>query len=339
MPNLRIKLSGISRSFPLFTIAYLAEIQLKVAADRMKKQKSQPLYELLVKELGEEAVEKMDLQQFSREKLNFLDKERKEQQNRMLQQEKKFDYNVRAVHLEEMLVWKELSDERQASAHALFDQYETRRIDEEIKAREKSLETFQLLTKVKDDAIKFIRSTIQSHAEELKVSKEQWKKKMESVREKTIKKLAKEKMEKCFGISFLNYVWLYLYTNVYLMENEVRCGSVDIRNDPRNAFHQPRRNMKTDEDGKERKLKYRECTILEGDFTISMITRSNLTDDLFPVFENLREITGSILVFQIRGLTSLGRIFPNLRVIGGHSLIMNYALVSNKTRCNKKWWC
>uniref|UniRef100_A0A914L2Q9 Fibronectin type-III domain-containing protein n=1 Tax=Meloidogyne incognita TaxID=6306 RepID=A0A914L2Q9_MELIC len=108
-------------------------------------------------------------------------------------------------------------------------------------------------------------------------------------------------------------------------ENPTR--SVDIRNDPRNAFHQPRRNMKTDEDGKERKLKYRECTILEGDFTISMITRSNLTDDLFPVFENLREITGSILVFQIRGLTSLGRIFPNLRVIGGHSLIMNYALV------------
>jgi len=29
--------------------------------------------------------------------------------------------------------------------------------------------------------------------------------------------------------------------------------------------------MKTDEDGKERKLKYRECTILEGDFTISMV--------------------------------------------------------------------
>nr|CAD2140949.1 unnamed protein product [Meloidogyne enterolobii] len=129
-------------------------------------------------------------------------------------------------------------------------------------------------------------------------------------------------------VILLIFVFTLMATNlVYSMENEVRCGSVDIRNDPRNAFHQPRRNMKTDEDGKERKLKYRECTILEGDFTISMITRSNLTDDLFPVFENLREITGSILVFQIRGLTSLGRIFPNLRVIGGHSLIMNYALV------------
>uniref|UniRef100_A0A915NID5 PCI domain-containing protein n=1 Tax=Meloidogyne floridensis TaxID=298350 RepID=A0A915NID5_9BILA len=177
-------------------LAEQEEIKRRVVAERMQKQKSHPLYEMLVKELGEEAVEKMDLEQFIIEKRNLLDKERKEQQNRMLQQEKKFDYNVRAVHLEEMLVWKELSDERQASAPALFDQYETRRIDEEIKAREKSLETFQLLTKVKDDAIKFMRSTIQSHAEELKVSKEQWKEKMESVREKAIEKLANERMKK-----------------------------------------------------------------------------------------------------------------------------------------------
>nr|CAD2140955.1 unnamed protein product [Meloidogyne enterolobii] len=113
-------------------LAEQEEIKRRVVAERMQKQKSHPLYEMLVKELGEEAVEKMDLEQFIIEKRNLLDKERKEQQNRMLQQEKKFDYNVRAVHLEEMLVWKELSDERQASAPALFDQYETRRIDEEM---------------------------------------------------------------------------------------------------------------------------------------------------------------------------------------------------------------
>ena len=75
------------------------------------------------------------------------------------------------------------------------------------------------------------------------------------------------------------------------------------------------------------RFRYKECTILEGDFTISMITQLNVTNDMFPVFTNLREITGSILVFQIRGLESLGAMFPNLRIIGGHSLIMNYALV------------
>ncbi|KAI1731772.1 receptor L domain-containing protein [Ditylenchus destructor] len=106
---------------------------------------------------------------------------------------------------------------------------------------------------------------------------------------------------------------------VISIRNETRCGSIDIRNNPRMAF-QPKHLSKT-------WLRYRDCTIMEGDFTLSMITQSNITDDMFPVFENLREITGSILVFQIKGLLSLGRMFPNLRVIGGHSLIMNYALV------------
>lgn len=70
-----------------------------------------------------------------------------------------------------------------------------------------------------------------------------------------------------------------------------------------------------------------ECTILDGDLSISMMTTPGITDDQFPVFKHLREITGSMLVFNVNGLTNLGRMFPNLRVIGGQSLIMNYALV------------
>ncbi|KAL3114369.1 hypothetical protein niasHT_013659 [Heterodera trifolii] len=120
-------------------------------------------------------------------------------------------------------------------------------------------------------------------------------------------------------LSLLFFCFPPLRSLVDAMENETRCGTIDIRNHPKSAF-QPR--YQTD-----RWLKYKECTILEGDFTISMITQPNITDSDFPVFEKLREITGSILVFQIRGLKSLGRMFPNLRVIGGHSLIMNYALV------------
>ncbi|KAE9552632.1 hypothetical protein FO519_004145 [Halicephalobus sp. NKZ332] len=60
---------------------------------------------------------------------------------------------------------------------------------------------------------------------------------------------------------------------------------------------------------------------------MSMMLSENNTDEQFPVFENLREITGSVLIFGVRGLTTLGRIFPSLRIIGGQSLIMNYALV------------
>lgn len=76
------------------------------------------------------------------------------------------------------------------------------------------------------------------------------------------------------------------------IRNENRCGSIDIRNNPRMAF-QPKYANKTS-------MRYRDCTILDGDFTISMITAANVTDEDFPVFENLREITGSILVFQVK---------------------------------------
>uniref|UniRef100_A0AC34GWW9 Receptor protein-tyrosine kinase n=1 Tax=Panagrolaimus sp. ES5 TaxID=591445 RepID=A0AC34GWW9_9BILA len=70
-----------------------------------------------------------------------------------------------------------------------------------------------------------------------------------------------------------------------------------------------------------------ECTILDGDFTIATIYGGNITNEDFPVFPNLREITGSLLIYNARGLTSLEHIFPNLRVIGGQTLIRNYALV------------
>lgn len=76
---------------------------------------------------------------------------------------------------------------------------------------------------------------------------------------------------------------------------EVRCGSVDIRNQPKIAYQ--RKDSATTMDSG---LKYRNCTVMEGDFSLSMITNVNVTEDEFPVFENLLEITGYLLVFQVR---------------------------------------
>ncbi|KAI6233648.1 Receptor protein-tyrosine kinase [Aphelenchoides fujianensis] len=94
--------------------------------------------------------------------------------------------------------------------------------------------------------------------------------------------------------------------HVQAARGEVRCQSLDIRNTP----------LGTSSSGGAMRNEL-ECTIIEGDITLSMMTDEG---------EHGRDITGSILIFQVRGLSSLGRIFPNLRVIGGDSLIMNYAL-------------
>lgn len=53
----------------------------------------------------------------------------------------------------------------------------------------------------------------------------------------------------------------------------------------------------------------------------------NISNKNHFIFKNLREITGSLLVYDIKLFSSLGQIFPNLRVIGGYNLIMDYALV------------
>ncbi|GMR41936.1 hypothetical protein PMAYCL1PPCAC_12131, partial [Pristionchus mayeri] len=98
------------------------------------------------------------------------------------------------------------------------------------------------------------------------------------------------------------------------------CGSIDIRNDARTVFNK-------ENASDEFIARYMNCTILEGTFSLSMITNSSTKEEDFVTFPNLVEITGYLLVFNVKGLTTLSRIFPNLRVIGGSQLIMNYALI------------
>ncbi|CAD5214698.1 unnamed protein product [Bursaphelenchus okinawaensis] len=106
-------------------------------------------------------------------------------------------------------------------------------------------------------------------------------------------------------------ILLFWLAAVEAARNEVVCDQIDLRNDPKG------RQFKDDVN----------CTIVEGDFIISMITQENVTDEHYPVYHKLREITGSLVMFHSKALMSLGRIFPNLRVIGGDHLVMNYALV------------
>ncbi|GMT18666.1 hypothetical protein PFISCL1PPCAC_9963 [Pristionchus fissidentatus] len=98
------------------------------------------------------------------------------------------------------------------------------------------------------------------------------------------------------------------------------CGSVDIRNDARTVFNK-------ENASDEFITRYMNCTILEGTFSLSMITNSSTREEDFVTFPNLVEITGYLLVFNVKSLTTLSRIFPNLRIIGGSQLIMNYALI------------
>lgn len=69
------------------------------------------------------------------------------------------------------------------------------------------------------------------------------------------------------------------------------------------------------------------CLVVEGFVRVVLIDRANETDYERFSFPELHEITDYLLVYRVTGLTSLGTLFPNLTVIRGNSLFVDYALV------------
>ncbi|GBP37473.1 Insulin-like peptide receptor [Eumeta japonica] len=87
------------------------------------------------------------------------------------------------------------------------------------------------------------------------------------------------------------------------------CQSLDIRNTP------------------DQLNKLRGCTVIEGQLRIVLIERTNHTHFENVSFPELREITGYLVLYRVRGLRTLGDLFPNLSVIRGNQLFKDYALV------------
>lgn len=58
-----------------------------------------------------------------------MDLERRETQNKLRQQEKNFDYMVRAFFLDEIQYYKSMSDEFHATARERYEECEHRRVE------------------------------------------------------------------------------------------------------------------------------------------------------------------------------------------------------------------
>ncbi|RCN28620.1 hypothetical protein ANCCAN_25634, partial [Ancylostoma caninum] len=101
---------------------------------------------------------------------------------------------------------------------------------------------------------------------------------------------------------------------------ERRCGTLDIRNHPSQGYKLAGHKTAVSS-------AHVNCSVMEGSMVLSLIQASNVTEADFPVFHHLREITGSLLIFHVRKLSTLSRIFPNLRIIGGQNLIQHFSLI------------
>lgn len=87
------------------------------------------------------------------------------------------------------------------------------------------------------------------------------------------------------------------------------CQSIDVRNLPIDL------------------LKLKHCRVIEGFLQILLMDNAVAGDYDNYTFPLLTEITDFFLVYRVSGLRSLGKMFPNLSIIGGHNLFSNYALV------------
>lgn len=98
--------------------------------------------------------------------------------------------------------------------------------------------------------------------------------------------------------------------NSFLNTNpDTICGSIDVRN---NATYLS---------------KLENCSVIEGSLQIVLIDKATPNDYEDLSFPNLIEITDYLILWNVHGLTSLAKLFPNLSVIRGRKLFFNYAFV------------
>uniref|UniRef100_A0A224XI01 receptor protein-tyrosine kinase n=1 Tax=Panstrongylus lignarius TaxID=156445 RepID=A0A224XI01_9HEMI len=69
------------------------------------------------------------------------------------------------------------------------------------------------------------------------------------------------------------------------------------------------------------------CRVIDGYFSFVLIDYADESEYDNMTFPELREITSFFMVNKVSGVTSLGRLFPNLSIIRGERLFLNYALV------------
>lgn len=104
-------------------------------------------------------------------------------------------------------------------------------------------------------------------------------------------------------------LFLFVLFVVFFSILSLVCGSKDIRNSVKNLNE------------------LRGCRVIEGFLMITLIDKYNETDYDGMEFPELTEVTDFVLLYRVNGLKSVGRLFPNLRIIRGNNLVHDFSFV------------
>lgn len=109
-----------------------------------------------------------------------------------------------------------------------------------------------------------------------------------------------------FGL-FFGIECQILETNRTNLPNHGICYSMDIRNHPKNLE------------------RLRNCSVIIGSLQIVLMDGDHEFSEY--TYPELREITHYLLFYRVKSLTSIGKLFPNLSLIRGQRLFLNYAFL------------
>ncbi|XP_018329964.1 insulin receptor-like [Agrilus planipennis] len=71
----------------------------------------------------------------------------------------------------------------------------------------------------------------------------------------------------------------------------------------------------------------RECKVIFGSLYIVLFEMSTPKDFENLTFPDLVEVKNYVIIYRVFGLTSIGKLLPNLSIIRGNTLIRDYSLV------------
>uniref|UniRef100_A0A7I5E9A5 Eukaryotic translation initiation factor 3 subunit A n=5 Tax=Trichostrongylidae TaxID=6315 RepID=A0A7I5E9A5_HAECO len=176
------------------------EVQRKIKQDQLRRMQNTAIYQAIIREKGEQVFKDMDPEAVLREQRQRLDKERMETQRRLQQQDKTFDHQVRAIHLEEMLERKAIMMKRLQEAPKLHEKYEQRRIQKAIDDHNQAVSIWERLEDIREDAMDWIDQVKSSNAEDFAKKTADWNSKLNAVRAARLQERAenrkKERREK-----------------------------------------------------------------------------------------------------------------------------------------------
>lgn len=137
-------------------IAEAKDIQKKHALERIEQLKKSELGARVVQKIDEEDLANMDVDDIMQKQVEQLEKEKKELQERLRNQEKKIDHMARARRSKEIPLLEKQFDEEHVKSRDFWEQQEIERIAKVKEDRELELVTRDRLQRMKKDRQEFI---------------------------------------------------------------------------------------------------------------------------------------------------------------------------------------